>query len=109
TARVDEALRRAEAAAPTVSEDLVQAVPWATNALTYLDRRPAGDCPPPELFAAVREQASDLSLKGFQDGLVPRADLRFIRLLPFTAPAEQMPEPEHALLDGAAVFYYVTR
>jgi hypothetical protein len=107
TARVDEALRRAEAATPTVSDDLLDAVPWAADALGYLDRRPAGDCPLPELFAALREQDGDLSLTAFHEGLRRLHDRRLLRLVPFTAPPEQMPQPEHALLDGAAVFYHV--
>jgi len=112
-ARVDEALKRAEAAAPAVSEGLAQAVPWAADALAYLDRRLAGDahgrCSLPELFAALRERHAELSLTAFQEGLRRLYDRRLLRLLPFDTPAEPMPEPEHALLDGAAVFYYAAR
>jgi hypothetical protein len=109
TARVDEALRRAEAATPTVSDELLQAVPWSADALTYLDRRAEGDCPLPELFTALRERHPDLSLTTFHNGLRRLHDRRLLRLLPFTAPAEQLPQPEHALLDDATVYYHVAR
>ncbi len=107
--RVEEALRRAEAAAPAVSDGLAGAVPWAVDALAYLERRPPGDCPLPELFAALRETHPDLTLNKYQDGLLRLHDRRALRLLPFTDPAERMPQPEHAMLDGAAVLYYAAR
>jgi len=108
-ARVDEALQRAQAAEPAVSDGLAQAIPWAADALAYLDRRPPGDCPLPELFAAVRERHTDLSLMAYQEGLRRLYDRRLLRLKPFAAPADEMPQPEHALLDGSAVFYYAAR
>lgn len=108
-ARVDEALKRAAAAQPAVSDGLAQAVPWAADALAYLDRRPPGDCPLPELFSALRERHADLSLTAYQDGLRRLYDRRLLQLRPFEAPADEMPQPEHALLDGAAVFYYAAR
>ncbi len=108
TQRVDEALRRAEAATPAVSDGLAQAVPWAADALVYLDRRGNGDCPLPELFTALRERHAELSLLAFHDGLRRLHDRKTLRLLPFSA-AEAMPEPEYALLDGTAVYYYAAR
>ena len=107
--RVDEALKRAEAATPAVSDGLAQAVPWAADALAYLDRRAEGNCPLPELFGAVRERRGELSLIEFQAGLRRLHDRRALRLLPLEAPAVEMPEPEHALPDGAAVYYYAAR
>jgi hypothetical protein len=111
--RVDEALRRADAAAPAVSDGLAAAVPWALDALAYLERRHSSglpdDCPLPELFGALRELHADLSLTAFHDGLRRLNDRRALRLMPFTAPPEQLPEPEHALLDGTAVFYHAAR
>jgi hypothetical protein len=79
------------------------------DALAYLDRRSAGNCPLPELFAAMRERHAELSLTEFQGGLRRLHDRRVLRLLPLEAPAVEMPEPEHALLDGAAVYYYAVR
>ena len=108
TLRVDEALRRAEAATPAVAVGLAQAVPWAADALAYLERRGA-DCPLPELFAALRGKHAELSLLTFHDGLRRLHDRKTLRLLPFTAPPEEIPEPEYALLDGAAVYYHAGR
>lgn len=105
--RVDEALKRAEA--PTVSDGLATSVPWAAEALAYLDRRQAESCPLPELFGAVRERHTDLSLLAFQEGLRLLNDRRVLRLVPFEAPAGEMPEPEHALLDGTTVYYFAAR
>jgi hypothetical protein len=110
--RVDQALRRL-GAGPGVSETLAAVVPWATDALGYLDRRQnsgaGGDCTLPELFAAVRERHGDLTLIAFHDGLRRLADGKALRLLPFVAPPEQLPEPEYALLDGTAVVYYAAK
>jgi hypothetical protein len=108
-ARVDEALRRAQATEPAVSDGLAQAIPWAADALAYLDRRPPGDCPLPELFTALRERHGELSLTAYQEGLRRLYDRRLLQLKPFEAPADEMPQPEHALLDGVAVFYYAAR
>jgi hypothetical protein len=111
--RVEEALRRADASGPQVPDGVKTTVPWALEALAYLDRRrsggAAGECSLPELFAALREQGADLSLTAFHDGLRRLRDGRALRLLPFTDPTQQLPEPEYALLDGAAMFYYVAR
>jgi len=111
--RVDEALRRADADTVQVPDGMAPIVPWALEALAYLDRRRdggvAGDCTLPELFAAVRRQHADLSITGFHDGLRRLDDRRALRLLPFTGPSHELPEPEFALLDGPTVLYYVTR
>src|SRR5206468_6593898 len=62
--RVEAALRRAEAKAPAVAESVGRVVPWAVDALEYLDRRAgagsAAACPLPELFHAVRVRFPDL-------------------------------------------------
>lgn len=111
--RIEEALRRADASGPQVPDGVKSTVPWALEALAYLDRRrangAAGECPLPELFAALREQHADLSLTTFHDGLRRLRDGRALQLLPFTDPTQQLPEPEYALLDGAAMYYYVSR
>jgi len=109
TMRVEEALRRAEASVPVVSDGLASAVPWAADALAYLDRRGNGDCPLPELFGALRDRHAALSLTGFHDGLRRLNDRRALQLVPFSSPSEQLAEPEYALLDGATVMYHVRR
>jgi len=81
--------------------------------LYYLDRRrqsgAAGDCPLPELFAALRQHRPDITLPEFHDGLRRLDDLRAIALRPFTGKPEELAEPEYALPDGGTVLYYVNR
>jgi hypothetical protein len=111
--QVEAALRRAEAAGPQLANGAAADVPWALDALAYLDRRrnsgAAGDCPLPELFAALRDGYPDLSVNAFHDHLRRLNDRRALRLLPFTGPPSEIPEPEYALLDGANLFYYAVR
>lgn len=107
--RVEEALRRADLAGPSLPDGVAAALPWAAAALEYLDRRrksgAPGACPLPELFAALREQHGSLSLTDFHDGLRRLHDRHALRLTP-AEPGQPLPEPEHALLDGEAVYYY---
>jgi hypothetical protein len=111
--QVERALRRAEAAGPELPDGVATETPWAVDALAYLDHRrtggAAGNCPLPELFAAMRDHDPDLSLNAFHEGLRRLHDRRALRLLPFTGSPSEMPEPEYALLDGSKLFYYVTR
>jgi len=111
--RVEEALRRAEAGESPAANGSVPAISWASEALGYLDRRrdggATGHCPLPELFAALRQQHADLSVKAFHDGLRRLHDRRALRLLPFTGQPSALPEPEYALPDGGAVLYYAAR
>src|SRR5207302_1528569 len=71
--RVEAALRRAEAKAPSVADPVAKLVPWAIDAMEYLDRRATGgamgDCPLPELFHAVRVHFPELALSAFHAGL----------------------------------------
>jgi hypothetical protein len=110
--RVEEAIRRVETEAPHAANSSGP-MPWLQEALVYLDRRReggvAGGCPMPELFAALRLHHADLSLKTFHEGLRRLCDRRAVRLLPFTGQPGELPEPEYALLDGAAVLYFVAR
>jgi hypothetical protein len=107
--RVEAALRRADLYAPTVAEPVGQVVPWAVEALEYLDQRAvtgaSGDCPLPELFHAVRVKCPELTLPGFHDGLRRLHDVRAIRL----SPTDEMSEPEYALLLGEKLMYRVWR
>jgi hypothetical protein len=111
--QVEAALRRAEAAGPPLADGVATDVPWALDALTYLDRRrnsgASGDCPLPELFAALRDRYPDLSVNAFHDHLRRLNDRRALRLLSFSGPPSEIPEPEYALLDGANLFYYAAR
>jgi hypothetical protein len=110
--RVDEALKRIPAG-PSVSNGMAALVPWAPDALAYLDRRQTGSqsasCSLPELFAALKQDHDDLSLTTFHNGLRRLQDNRVVRLLPFPDPPEKLPEPEYALLDGGAVLYFVEK
>src|SRR5437763_1659638 len=71
--RVEEALRRADAAAPTLPNGTAESTPWALAALAYLDRRQAGGatspCPLSELFKAVSQEQPELTVTAFHDGL----------------------------------------
>jgi hypothetical protein len=111
--QVEEALARMEDDQPPVPNGLVASVPWAGDALAYLERRLTGgapeECPLPDLFAALHGQHGDLSLSAFHDGLRRLQEGRAVRLLPFTAPAAELPQPEFALFDRASVLYYVAR
>jgi hypothetical protein len=111
--QVEEALRRLDTAQPEVSDGAAADAPWAQDALAYLDRRKgsgaAGECPLPELFAALHERYADLSVTGFHDRLRRLQDRRALRLLPFTGPPHEIPEPEYALLDGVNLLYYAAR
>jgi len=112
TRRVEEALRRVEADIPALTDPLQSIVPWGLEALTYLDHRKLGGqpgpCPLPELFAAVQGKFRHLSLPDFHNGLKRLADNRALNLRPFEGPS-RIPEPEHAIPDGAHMLYYACR
>jgi hypothetical protein len=111
--RVDDALEQIAHRAPRLSENLAQLIPWGMDAIGYLERRKTananGACSLPELFAAVTEKNPDLSITAFHDGLRRLHEARVVRLQPFPAPPQELPQPEFALLDGATVLYYVSR
>jgi hypothetical protein len=111
--RVEEALRRVDAPAAALANGVAHAVPWAAEALHYLDERsqsgPASHCPLPELFAAVRERRPNLSLREFHDGLRRLTEFRALTLEPFAGPPDQLLQPEFALLEGARVLYFVRK
>src|SRR5262249_45521427 len=111
--QVEEALRRAEAAGPQLPNGAASDAPWALDALAYLDHRrtggATGDCPLPELFAALRDGYPDLSVNAFHECLRRLQDRRALRLLPFAGSPSEIREPEYALLDGANLLYYVSR
>ncbi len=109
TGRVEAALRRAEAKAPTVADVMNKVVPWALAALEYLDRRTTsgavGDCPMPELFHAIRVKQPELTLTAFQDGVRRLHDVCAVRL----QPSSTMAEPEYAIVVEGQMMYAVNR
>jgi hypothetical protein len=113
SSRVEEALRRTEAARAQIGNGEATGISWALEALGYLDRRRANGapapCPLPELFAALRLHHGDLSVAAFHDGLRRLREHHALQLLPCSGPAAEVPEPEYALLDGPMVLYYVSR
>jgi hypothetical protein len=110
--RVEETLRRIEQAIPPLPAGVIQNYPWAIDAVNYLDRRKgggaSGDCPLPELFAALRHCHPGLSVRVFHVGLKCLHERHALRLRAADAPAE-MAQPEFALFDGDAVLYYAAR
>ena len=80
--RVDAALTRAELAGLNTPNAVARAVPWAADAVGYLDRRAAagggGDCPLGELFRAVRDASPDVTVADFHDGLRRLHDVRAV-------------------------------
>lgn len=111
--QAEAALARLEQEQAQLPDGVARSVPWAGDALGYLESRrtggAAGECPLPELFAALQRQHADLSVTAFHEGLRRLQEGRAVRLLPFAAPAVELPQPEFALYDRAAVFYYVAR
>ena len=110
TARVDAALRRADTNGPGVPESVAKLVPWAIDALAYLDRRrsagAAGPCRVAELFDAVRAAHPALAVPAFHDGLRRLHDVRAVRLRGL---GEDVPDPEFTLVVGAEVCGHVER
>jgi hypothetical protein len=111
--QVEEALARLKEEQAQLPDGVAGAVPWARDAVDYLeDRRnggAAGDCPLPELFGALQRQHAELSVTAFHEGLRRLQEGRAVRLLPFAAPPAELPQPEFALYDRGAVFYHVAR
>lgn len=107
--RVVEALQRAERIGPAVENGAVGVLPWSNDAVHYLEERGQASvgpqCPLPELFHVVRKKDPELTIRDFHSGLRRLHDRGVIRLLTFEG-EDGPPEPEYALLDGAAVYYF---
>jgi hypothetical protein len=86
-------------------------VTWAQETRDYLQRRHqvglGTRCPLSELFLSLREAHPHLSIKDFHAGLKRLQDEGTLTLLPRVG-EDDAPGPEYALLDGSAVYYYVT-
>jgi hypothetical protein len=108
-ARDQEALKRADKFGPPPAPGTAGAIPWANDAVEYLERRQSsglsGVCTLPELFSYIRGKEPELTLSGFHIGIRRLHDRGAVRLLPHEDP-EGPPEPEYALLDGPAVYWY---
>ncbi len=107
--RCEDALRRAETRGPGVAKSVGRMVPWAIEALEYLDRRTesgaTGECLLPELFHAVCVRFPALELPAFQDGVKRLHDVRAVSL----SPADSLPEPEYAVVVEGQLMYAVGR
>ncbi|MCS7020276.1 MAG: hypothetical protein NZ703_07350 [Gemmataceae bacterium] len=106
--RLEAALRRQELDRTLLGEPLGQSVPWAADALEYLDQRcstTAAPCPLPELFTAIATRHPHLDIPAFQTGLVRLDELRLVRLLEH----EPVEAPEFALLHRGRLLYAVQR
>jgi hypothetical protein len=107
---VDDALAHAEAGQSQVPTDLAAALPWAVGALDYLDHRKtaglANSCPLPDLFAALRAKLPEMTVTEYHAGLRQLHERKVLRLVPYQG-RDPLPEPEYALLEGAATFYHV--
>ena len=112
SARVEEALRRMALLGPHLPEGVAKAVPWAEEALTYLERRRAGGamtlCPLSDLFAVLAGCQNEFTIARFHDGLRRLHERRLVQLLPESAVPGEAPPAEYALLDSGKVYYYVT-
>ncbi len=112
TGRIEEAIRRSEAGVTLLADPMQALVPWGVDALSFLDRRKQSGttepCPLPDLFSTVRKAHPLLSVADFQKGLKRLADARAITLLPYAGNG-RIPQPEHAIPDGAHMLYLVAR
>ncbi|HEY2785110.1 MAG TPA: hypothetical protein VGJ05_09065 [Fimbriiglobus sp.] len=108
--RVETALRRADVARHTVSEPIRQLVPWAADALEYLDQRDGAGaawvCPLSELFHSVAFKHPDLTLAEFHSGLRRLCDVRALTLSPAHG---TLPEPEYALVVDGKMMGFAAR
>jgi hypothetical protein len=109
TERVEVALRRIESAGPKVSDPLSERVPWAMEALEYLDDRLAAGavspCPIPELFHALRSGQPNLDLASYQNGLIRLDDAGAVRLVSDNG----LSDPEFAILHGHQLCHAIER
>lgn len=108
--RLEAALRRSEAAVACSAHPGSSIVPWATEALAYLDRRASvgksDSCTLEELFEALLSSFPELSLSDFHDGLRRLHDVRAVRLF---SSEMALANPEFAMIVGAEMCDSVSR
>lgn len=108
--RLELALRRVEAQGPNVPTAMTQLVPWAVDALEYLDRRllagAPGPCPLEELFTALGDRRRGISIPDFHTGLRRLHDNRALRLIAHPVRAADV---AFALLIGQELCSFVER
>jgi hypothetical protein len=111
--RVEDTLKRLAEKQTGVPDELATLVPWAAEALAYLERRRTADattdCPLPELFAFLSQGHPSLSITAFHDGLRRLHESRVLKLAPFTGSPNELHQPEFVLLDGATCYYHASR
>lgn len=97
---------------PPLPDGTASAIPWAQQALDYLERRREeghdAPCPLPELFEVLHQGRAELTIKDYHAGLRRLHDRGAVRLLTF-AGSDELPQPEFALLDGTTVYYFAAR
>ncbi|GIW84153.1 MAG: hypothetical protein WHU94_00605 [Thermogemmata sp.] len=106
--RLEAALRRCELDRTLLGEPVRQLIPWAADALDYLDQRAAATPAPcllPELFAALATRHPALGIPAFHQGLIQLDELRLLRLLPH----EPVEAPEFALVHRGQLLYAAQR
>lgn len=106
--RVDAALRRAEAAGP-LNPVGTPIVPWAIDALSYLDWRQEsglGQCPLSELFQSLKHRHPGLTVPAFHDGLRRLHENRAVRLSPGSP---NQIEPEFTVVADGQLMAAVSR
>ena len=90
----------------------MNSIPGLSTTVNYLDRRKGsaapGDCPLPELFAALARLHPSLSVSAFHEGLRRLHERRVVRLQA-TANVTDLAQPEFALFDDGMVLYYAVR
>ncbi len=105
--RVNESLARFKT---TSTSPTPTTTPWAADALRFLESRHevglGTRCSLADLFAALRGKHNGLTLREFHAGIRRLREGAVLTLHPGTQP-DDAPGPEYALLDGAAVYYYV--
>lgn len=111
SSRVNEALRRVEKYGPPPPEGAAGALPWAHDAIDYLEQRSAAGlgerCSLAELFGHLAAREAELTIRDFHTGIRRLHDRGLVRL--FAADGDGPAEPEYALLDGANVFYFAAK
>ena len=113
TERVDAALRRVDLDAARRPDPTAGLVPWAGDALAYLDRRTragaGGACPLGELFHALTRR-TDLTMTAYHAGLVRLHEARALQLTPTSGlPTDVPTDAEYALVHGPALYAFARR